>query len=262
MIDSHDRTALVTGAGSADGIGFAAARALGAAGRNVVVTSTTDRVFERAEQLRADGIAAAGVVADLTSDAGVAAVMAGAERAFGQIHVLVNNAGMTSVTDPGHPSPTGEISLAEWNASLERNLTTAFRMIRAVLPKMQAAGFGRIVNVSSVSGPIAAYPGDVAYHAAKAGMVGLTRAAAIDTAASGITVNAVAPGWIDTGSASDHEREMGRSTPVGRSGTPEEVAHAIAFLAADGASYITGQVIVVDGANTIAEERGARTPWR
>jgi 3-oxoacyl-[acyl-carrier protein] reductase len=121
---------------------------------------------------------------------------------------------------------------------------------------MQAAGYGRIVNVSSVSGPVAAYAGDVGYHAAKAGLVGLTRAAAIDLAADGITVNAVAPGWIDTSSASSYERRLGAATPVGRSGTADEVAHTIAFLADEGASYITGQLITVDGANTVSEARG------
>lgn len=102
-----------------------------------------------------------------------------------------------------------------------------------------------------------AYTGDVAYHAAKAGMLGLTRGAAVDVAASGITVNAVAPGWIATPSSSEHELAMGRATPLGRSGTPLEVAAAVAFLASRGASYITGQLLVVDGANSINEERGA-----
>jgi len=149
-----------------------------------------------------------------------------------------------------------ELSTILWHASLERNLTTSFLMIRAVVKGMRAGGYGRIVNVASVSGPVAAYAGDVAYHAAKAGVVGLTRATAIETASAGITVNAVAPGWIDTASASDHERAMGAATPLGRSGTPEEVAHVIAFLAGDGASYVTGQLITVDGANSISEERG------
>ncbi|WP_229382087.1 SDR family NAD(P)-dependent oxidoreductase [Microbacterium schleiferi] len=251
------RTAIITGAGGERGIGFAAARLLGLSGMNVVVTSTTDRIFDRVAELDAIGVTATGVVADLTRDEGAEAVMAAATRISGSVDVLVNNAGMTSVADPDDPAPIQDLSLGQWQASLDRNLTTAYRMIRSAVPLMRAAGFGRIVNVASVSGPVAAYPGDVAYHAAKAGMVGLTRAVAIDTAADGVTINAVAPGWIDTGSASDHERAMGRATPVGRSGTADEVAHAIAFLASDGASYITGQLLVVDGANTIAEERGA-----
>ncbi|MCO1660798.1 SDR family oxidoreductase [Pseudonocardia humida] len=256
MTTQRQPVAVVTGAGSAHGIGFAAARLLGAGGSRVVITSTTDRIFERVAELRAAGIRAEGVVADLTGRAGVDAVVACASDSFGGVDILVNNAGMTSVSDSYASGAIDGLSLADWHASLDRNLTTSFLMIRAVAGLMQAAGYGRIVNVSSVSGPVAAYAGDVAYHAAKAGVVGLTRATAIDMAAAGITVNAVAPGWIDTSSASDHERAMGAATPVGRSGTAEEVAHAIAFLAGEGASYITGQLITVDGANSISEERG------
>lgn len=256
MTTGRQPVAVVTGAGSAHGIGFAAARLLGAGGSRVVITSTTDRIFERVAELRAAGIRAEGVVADLTDRAGVDAVVACASDAFGGVDILVNNAGMTSVSDSYASGAIDGLSLADWHASLDRNLTTSFLMIRAVAGLMQAAGYGRIVTVSSVSGPVAAYAGDVAYHAAKAGVVGLTRATAIDLAAAGITVNAVAPGWIDTASASDHERAMGAATPVGRSGTADEVAHAIAFLAAEGASYITGQLITVDGANSISEERG------
>lgn len=252
----RQRVAIITGAGSAQGIGFAAARLLGAGGCRVVITSTTGRIFERVTELRAAGIRAEGVVADLTDQAGVEAVVACASDSFGGVDILVNNAGMTSVSDPDASGAIDELSLDHWHASLDRNLTTSFLMIRAVAGLMRAAGYGRIVNVSSVSGPVAAYAGDVAYHAAKAGVVGLTRATAIDTAAAGITVNAVAPGWIDTASASDHERSMGAATPIGRSGTADEVAYAIAFLAGEGASYITGQLITVDGANSISEERG------
>jgi 3-oxoacyl-[acyl-carrier protein] reductase len=252
----RQRVAIITGAGSEYGIGFAAARLLGAEGMRVVLTSTTDRIFDRVDELRASGVEAEGVVADLRQQSGVDAVVARAEGAYGSVDVLINNAGMTSVSDSDAPGGIDRLSTHLWHASLERNLTTSFLMIRAVVEGMRSAGYGRIVNVSSVSGPVAAYTGDVAYHAAKAGVVGLTRAVAIETASFGITVNAVAPGWIDTASASDYERAMGAATPVGRSGTPEEVAHAIAFLAGDGASYITGQLITVDGANSVSEERG------
>lgn len=257
MSQTRRRTAIVTGAGSEHGIGFAAARALAHTGMNVVITSTTDRIFDRVDTLRSAGHEAVGVVADLTLPSGVDAVVAAAVEAFGTVDVLVNNAGMTSMSDPDDPGSIDDLTLEQWHASIERNLTTSFLMIRAVVPGMREERYGRIVNVASVSGPVQAYAGDIAYHAAKAGVVGMTRATAIDTAAAGITVNAVAPGWIDTASASDHERAMGQATPVGRSGTADEVAHAIIFLASEGASYITGQLITVDGANSINEERGA-----
>jgi 3-oxoacyl-[acyl-carrier protein] reductase len=256
MTSQEQRVAIITGAGSTHGIGFAAARLLGARGNRVVITSTTDRIFDRVAELRDAGIRAEGVVADLTEQAGVDAVVGRTSESFGRVDILVNNAGMTSVSDWYASGPVDGLSVDHWNASIDRNLTTTFRMIRAVTGVMYAAGYGRIVNVSSVSGPVAADPGDVAYHAAKAGIVGLTRATAIDTAAAGITVNAVAPGWIDTASASNRERAMGAATPVGRSGTADEVATAIAFLAEEGASYITGQLITIDGGNSISEERG------
>ena len=256
MATKRQRGAIITGAGSTQGIGFAAARLLGAAGNRVVITSTTERIFERVTELRSAGIQAEGVVADLTDQAGVDAVVACASDSFGAVEILVNNAGMTSVSDSYASGAVDGLSLGHWHASLDRNLTTTFLMTRAVVGLMQAAGYGRVVNVSSVSGPVAAYAGDVAYHAAKAGVVGLTRSMAIDMAAAGVTVNAVAPGWIDTASASAYERKMGAATPVGRSGTADEIAHAIAFLADEGASYITGQLITVDGGNSISEERG------
>lgn len=256
MATKRQRGAIITGAGSTQGIGFAAARLLGAAGNRVVITSTTERIFERVTELRSAGIQAEGVVADLTDQAGVDAVVACASDSFGAVEILVNNAGMTSVSDSYASGAVDGLSLGHWHASLDRNLTTTFLMTRAVVGLMQDAGYGRVVNVSSVSGPVAAYAGDVAYHAAKAGVVGLTRSMAIDMAAAGVTVNAVAPGWIDTASASAYERKMGAATPVGRSGTADEIAHAIAFLADEGASYITGQLITVDGGNSISEERG------
>lgn len=255
-MDTPSGTAIVTGAGSPEGIGLAVATMLGRAGMNVIVTSTTGRIHERVSDLRRTGVQAYGVVADLTTQTGVDAVIETSHKIFGVPAVLVNNAGLTSVSRADAPAAIDGISLEEWHLSLDRNLTTALRMTRAVLPGMREAGFGRIVNVASLSGPVMAYRGDVGYHAAKAGMVGLTRGTAIDVAAAGITVNAVAPGWIATSSSSGHEIAMGRATPMGRSGTAEEVAAAVCFLAGAAASYITGQLLVVDGANSIDEERG------
>lgn len=250
------RVALVTGAGSPDGIGFATARSLGTLGASVVIASTTGRISDRASELSLLDIAVEAVKGDLTDPEIAGRAVARAVGRFGRLDILVNNAGMTSVGDPQPAATLAAMSDDQWRSAIDRNLTTAFNVTRAALGPMLAAGFGRIVNVASVSGPVNAYPGDAAYHAAKAGMVGLTRAAAIEVAGRGITVNAVAPGWIATPSVSDHERTMGDATPIGRSGTPDEVAAAIVGLALPASSYTTGQVIVVDGANSIMEERG------
>lgn len=256
------RVALVTGAGSANGIGFAAARILGRGGARVAIASTTDRIHDRVADLDREGIAASGHVGDLMAE-GSAARLVGEVLAAndGRLDVLVNNAGMVAVGDGGESSAVADMDPAEWDLGIARNLGTAFSVTRAALPSLVASGHGRIVFVSSVTGPLVSNPASTVYGAAKAGILGLMRGLAIEVGRQGVTVNAVLPGWIATGSQLPAEAIGGENTPLGRSGSPAEVAAVIAFLASDAASYVTGQGIVVDGGNTIQEFKGPSEAW-
>lgn len=248
--------AVVTGAGSPTGIGFATAAALARAGHSVVVVSTTERIKHRAAELRAQGFDAHGLVADLTIEADVEALREFAE-ALGDVVALVNNAGMAVLGEMDAPAELEALDLAAWHKSLERNLTSAFLVTRAFLLGMKSRRYGRVVNVSSTTGAVAAVLGDTAYATAKAGMVGFTRSIALEAAAHGVAVNAVAPGWVATGSQTAREAAAGRRAPVQRSGTPQEIADLIAFLASPAASFIIGQLIVADGGNSLVEDHNA-----
>ena len=195
-------------------------------------------------------------MADLTDHGQARELAAEVAVRLGPVDILVNNAGIAQLGEHSELRPFVEIDEEQWDRDIAVNLKTAFNITRAVLPGMVERGWGRVVNVSSVTGPLVSYPGNAGYSAARAAMDGLTRALAVETGPRGVTVNSVAPGWIETGSSDDAEREGGRNTPVGRSGTPYEVAELIAFLATDGARYLTGRSIVVDGGNTIQEFKG------
>jgi 3-oxoacyl-[acyl-carrier protein] reductase len=175
---------------------------------------------------------------------------------FGHIDILVNNAGMVQMGKEETFIHLVELAPAEWDESIGRNLNTCFNITHAVLPYMIKNNYGRIVNVSSVTGPLVSNPGETAYSAGKAAMVGMSRSLAIEVAKHGITVNNVAPGWIGTGSSTAEEKVAAENTPMGRAGIPQEVADLIAFLASDESTYITGQMIVIDGGNTIQEYKG------
>jgi meso-butanediol dehydrogenase/(S,S)-butanediol dehydrogenase/diacetyl reductase len=238
------RTAAVTGAAS--GIGAATARALAREGAHVAVLDVdAARGADVAEEIGGTFLAV-----DVADEAALARALGETARARGRLDVLVSNAFATAL------GALESLAVAEWRRTLDVTLTAVFTGLRAAVPLMRAQGGGAVVNVASISG-LAGDRGLGAYNAAKAGVVNLTRTAALELANAGIRVNAVCPGLIDTPSlrrALDRlpgvEGPARGAVPLGRLGRPEEVAAAISFLASDEASYVTGTTLVVDGGLT------------
>ncbi len=243
------RTALVTGAGS--GIGRGTARHLASLGHRVAVLDRDPATAaETVAQIAGDGGQALAVAADVADEAAVREAIASVRDELGEVEILVNNAGFARDGD------VTDLSTEDWDAVVAVHLRGTFLTTRGVLPAMRAARWGRVVNVSSISA--LAHGGRANYVAAKAGIEAFTKALAHEVAAEGITANAVGPGVVVTGMTEHGARRRGRSleehvealrqtVPVGRVGTPYDIARAVAFFADEDAGFVTGQVLYVSG---------------
>jgi 3-oxoacyl-[acyl-carrier protein] reductase len=240
MFDLHGRTALVTGASG--GIGAAISRTLHRQGARVVLSGTRQAALESLASELADRVAVC--PADLSDATATEALVTAAEAAVGPLHILINNAGLT------RDGLALRMKDADWQTVLDVDLTAPFRLIRAALKGMVRRRAGRIISISSIVGATG-NPGQANYAAAKAGLVGMTKALAQEVGGRGITVNIVAPGFIETAmtdalAPAQREALSGR-IPLGRLGQPDDVAAAVTYLASDEAAWVTGATLHVNG---------------
>jgi 3-oxoacyl-[acyl-carrier protein] reductase len=242
MTDTQMQVALVTGASR--GIGAAIAQQLAQDGLRVIGTATTDEGAERISQALAAYPGSSGVKLDVNNAAAAEALIDSLVKAHGGLHVLVNNAGIT------RDQLAMRMKDEDWDAVLDTNLKAVFRLSRAVVRPMMKQRQGRIINITSVVGA-SGNPGQANYAAAKAGVAGMTRALARELGSRGITVNCVAPGFIETDMTAalpeeQHKALLGQ-IPLGHLGHPQDIAHAVSWLASARAAYVTGQEIHVNG---------------
>ncbi|HKS30053.1 MAG TPA: 3-oxoacyl-ACP reductase FabG [Pyrinomonadaceae bacterium] len=248
------KSAIVTGAGS--GIGRAIAQVFASEGAKVLVTDVNEEAARQTVQLiRETGGEAHAFKVDVTNRGEVEAMAREAVERYGRIDVLSANAGI-------YPSASiDEMTEEDWDKTHDINLKGVFFTVKAVWSKMKEQRYGRIVLTSSITGPLTGYPGWAHYGATKAGVLGFMRSAAIEFARHNVTINAVLPGNIMTGSldsiGEDYLRRMEQAIPIGRLGEPDDIARAMLFLASDEAKYITGQTLVVDGGQTLPESVSA-----
>ncbi len=249
------RVALVTGAAS--GIGAATAVVLAEAGADLVLGWHAEDPHDVAPVVRAvesSGRRCSAVAADVADPSAGRHLVGEAMERHGRIDIVVANAAIA------RDVPAAELDDEQWRHLLEIDLSGVFRCFRAALPPMVEAGWGRLVATSSIAGAVQGWPRHVHYATAKAGIVGMVRALALEVAPHGITVNAVAPGVIETPQSLDPVNSLGPDgvsafasrVPVGRNGRPEDVAHAFRYLVGEEASFVTGQTLVVDGGVTLS----------
>ncbi len=243
MYSLQGHVALVTGA--SQGIGSACAKVLAASGASVALAARSeDKLKSVVEEIAAAGGKAAAFKLDVSSEEAIKATVKQIQAELGKIDILVNNAGITKDT------LMMRMKRADWDDVMATNLTAPFLLTKEIIPGMMKQRWGRVINITSINGQMGA-PGQANYASSKAGLIGLTLSAAREFASRNITVNAVAPGWIETAMTSDLAQElkdsMIKQVPLGRAGSDLDVAHAVNFLASEEASYITGHVLNVNG---------------
>jgi 3-oxoacyl-[acyl-carrier protein] reductase len=244
-----EKIAIVTGLGREQGMAYGIAKVLAREGATIIGLDILEGVHNRVNELQAAGYPATGYKIDLTKHQETQTVVTKIIDEFGRIDVLVNVAGL----GPMPWQTLLDMTEEEWDLILAVNLKTNFNVTKAVVPTMIKQGGGKIVNISSVTGPMVSDPACTHYAAAKGGVSGLTKALAVELAPYKINVNAICPGYVDTGIYGENTTKMSETIPLGRMGTPEEVGDLVLFLATDDSKYITGTDIIFDGGTIIQE---------